>query len=310
MTEDASADEQSTVTDQVTVDSFVPDVWPKEIVAALATWKQGDLIANPIVTWAGTATDDEITGAAAGSFNWEAVVSTDLVVPYGIITSQTCDIGGTGPGSKHPFVEVAPVVAGDKLDKSKQQQIQQYKITYQVALPKPPTAGFWLADLRLIVPASKQLLLTSDPIDAFGDDEQARLNFAEMLAVKRRRPAVHAAISEALPQSLEEYIAQTMSAKDAPPADWYEKVDQVRVQLTGDRLAPQQARLIVVPVDDLTAAERELWRGCFKRGKKLLAKDGIELRTTQFQSLDKMTARTYASSLPVRVITLGRPPNW
>jgi hypothetical protein len=299
----------STETDPVTVDGFVPARWPAEAKIDLARWKQSDLVRQPVLTWSGPLADDPITGVAAGGFAWEAVVDDSLVVPYGVICSQTCDIGAAGPGSVHPFVDIAPVVRRDDLNKGERQDILQHKRMYLTALTAPPEEGFWVADLRLIVPASKALLLHTEPLNGFAT-ENDRLNFAEALGRKRRRPAVHGSLSEGLPQSLDAYIAEVQKPKVAPPGDWYQKVEQVRLIISGDRLGPDRVTMLVIAEDPLSPDEKGLWRAWRTRAARVLKKDGITLAAIVFTDLDKLSARRYAESLPVGVQALGRPPSW
>lgn len=289
------------------VDSLLPVTWPPDLREALGGWQQGDLIERPVFSWAGPAEPDDLTGAEAGSYEWEPVADPSLVTPYGIVVSQTCDIGASGPGGRHPFVDVAPVVQMTA-DAGQQGQIRRYEVMHLVALPAPPDTGFWVADLRLIMPVSKRLLAAGSPIDAFGGDEMSRLSFAEAVARKHRRPALHDAVAETLPRSLNAYIAEMAKKQTAP--EWLDKVEQVRISITGSRLAPIAAQPYVIQRDKLDAAERHLWQNWRNRAKKPLAQEGVDLKPIVFTDLDRLSARLYAVSLPVNVKALGRPPVW
>jgi hypothetical protein len=299
-----SQDQESA--DSFSVDALLPAEWSTDLRNALDRWRQGDLIVRPVFTWAGPADPDDVTSAGAGSYDWEPIADPTLVAPYGIVVSQTCDIAASGPGRRHPFVDIAPVVRLPA-NPGQQGQIRRYEVMHLVALPAPPEPGFWVADLRLVIPVSKRLLAATTSIDAFGGDEAAILSFAEAVARKYRRPALHGAISETLPRSLNDYIDEV--GKTAKP-DWLEKVEQVRIAVTGDRLAPTAAHPYVIERDKLEAKERELWQAWRNRAKKPLSREGIELKPILFRDLDLLSARLYAASMPVNVKALGRPPAW
>jgi hypothetical protein len=164
------------------------------------------------------------------------------------------------------------------------------------------------------MPASKRLLAASGPIDAFGGDEQIRLSFAEAVARKHRRPALHDAVAETLPRSLNDYIDEMGRRVDAPgqklATDWLEKVEQVRVAVTDDRLSPKAAQPFVIQREKLEPEERQRWQNWRSRAKKPLGRAGVDLKPITFTDLDQMSARLFASSLPVSVKALGRPPVW
>ena len=220
------------------------------------------------MTWAGLAGEDPITGTAAGdddAYDWQPIADRDFVAPYGMLVSQTCDVGATGTGGKHPFVEIASVFRRNDCDQGERRDIEQFKSTYQVALTQPPEDGFWVADLRLVMPISKALLAAYDPLPGFASSKDL-LNLAEALARKRRRPALHEALSEDLPKSLDAYVKEKAKAKPPLPPGWLEKVEQVRLRVTGgDRLRPTEAQLWVVQSTPLDAEETEVWRGWHAR---------------------------------------------
>jgi len=136
-----------------------------------------------------------------------------------MLVSQTCDVGATGTGGKHPFVEIASVFRRNDCDQGERRDIEQFKSTYQVALTQPPEDGFRVADLRLVMPISKALLAAYDPLPGFASSKDL-LNLAEALARKRRRPALHEALSEDLPKSLDAYVKEKAKAKPPLPPGW------------------------------------------------------------------------------------------
>jgi hypothetical protein len=227
--------------DRSLISDLLPTAWPPELATRLDAWQTGHLLPRPALTWAGLAGEDPITGTAAGdddAYDWQPIADRDFVAPYGMLVSQTCDVVATGTGGKHPFVEIAPVFRRNDCDKGERRDIEQFKSMYQVALTQPPEDGFWVADLRLVMPISKALLAAYDPLPGFASSQDL-LNLAEALARKRRRPALHEALSEDLPKSLDEYVKEKSKARPAAPPGWLEKVEQVRLRVTGgDRSGP------------------------------------------------------------------------
>lgn len=288
------------------IDELLPELWPEPVADALALWKQGDLLESPGITWLGPQGSDTVAPTDL-EWDWAPVTAGErsLRAPYGVICSQTCDIAADGPGRRHPFVEISPVFNGSGYSSTQRIQIQEFGMPHLIALTHAPDDDFWVVDLRLTVPISKGLLANREPRPAFSSEED-RLNFAEALAARHRRPAVSALISESLPGSLEQHIKNNRTA----PPEWYLNVAQLRIQLAGDRLDPTAATVYVVGKIPLEATQIALWRTWTKLGKTLLSADRIKLDPLLFVTLDTMTARQYSASMPIRVPSLGRPPRW
>ncbi|MGH8940326.1 MAG: hypothetical protein ACRDV2_13410, partial [Actinomycetes bacterium] len=179
------------------------------------------------------------------------------------------------------------------------------EVVHLAQVTDPPGAGFYVVDLRLSMPVSKGVLLERTPVDGWAD-EIDRIEFAEAVARKVRRPALHDVISNDVKDSLNTYIGST--SKNAP--EWREKVLQVRLRVNGDRLRPTSVSLLICCDVKLTTEEKAIWRGWQKQGKRILAKAGIGLDPQLIQTLDEMNARIYQDSVPLHLPALGRPPAW
>ena len=287
------------------VDHFMPAVWEEKVADALNPWRQGDAFADLAMFWAGPEGEDPVTGAPPGEDgDWELVYDHTARAEYGVIRSQTCDIGASGPGRRHPFVDVSPVLNASHLNNGEQMQIRNYAVPYLVMLTQPPADGFWVADLRVSLPISKALLVKQTRLEVFSNEDD-RLDFGEMLAAKYRRPALHDAVSEGLTAALKQFAAEP-----GGPPGWADSVEQVRIMLKGDRLAPLSAVLLfttLLPIDAATSAHI---RTCRTRSAKALKKGGIRLDSFQIQTEDKIPASIYRSSVPLRVEGLGGRPAW
>jgi hypothetical protein len=183
--------------DDYRVSDYNPETWPDDIVLALAGWKQGDLVPGQNFSWL-SISGDAVTGQSStedlGAVELGAKQSGWLVV-----ASQTCDIMGTGTGSHQPFVQVCPVLDMTSEDESRKTEIRNFRIGYLVPISHLSDSGrFMTADLRLSMPLSKAALARlANAGSAFGTEEE-RLNFAEAIAIRFRRPALHDALSEGL----------------------------------------------------------------------------------------------------------------
>lgn len=288
------------------LDELVPAAWSDEVVASLDRWRQGDLVAGTPMFWAAPAGADPVLDIVGGEFDWQPI---DLGFDRGgwvMVTSQTCDIAGAGPGARQPFVDVSPVY---RLPADYNPQIldsiRSHQVTHLKELTLPPGQGTYVVDLRLSMPASKGLLVANDPVDAWAS-EQDRLALAEHIATRARRPALHDALSYDLTRSLGDYIKS--NHKNRP--EWWNHVEQLRLRIRGDRLQPAAVGLLVCCELELTDEQRAVWRGWQRHGEAILKPHGITLEPSLFQTLDQMPARLYMNSVPLRIPELRRIPAW
>lgn len=257
-------------------DLVVP--WRPDEAEALGRCAQGHVLDVPPLLWAervpvpearslpGAVPDGRPTVPAA----WQ-VSRTEASFRFAAITSQTCDIGAQPPGDRHPFVQVSPVVSLDGLSPDAVDAVQRHARADLVALTVAPADGLWAVDLRVSVPVDKRALLSRTPLPGFATEDDLPA-FAERLATRSLRPALHPSLSEDLPLAVTELMRT--QRKDQP--EWWQKVEQLRVNVSsGTRLEPLRVRLVVVELLGLEAAERQVWRGWAKTfGKKLRARGG------------------------------------
>ena len=271
---------------------------------SLARWRQGHLVAQVPVTWLAPPGMDPITG--------EDLQAADLAPLYdptgvpGVICTQTCDLGATPPGDRHPFIHVAPLVRGEQLSKSRLKLAQQGKAPDLIPVMSPhPVDGpdhvavdagsDWYADLRLQMPVSKACLLDRNPIEGFASEEEYQA-FAERLAHKARRPALHAALAEDLPRSLTKFIRDNGATKQC-----FAKVEQVRLLvLEGGRLNPSRATLYVL-TDGLPLAddEREVWARFQALLSTQLKDRGITVAPMIHCDVSELPAAKYRIAVPI-----------
>jgi len=305
----------------------LPSDWSQH-QALLAQWKQGDLVRDVPLTWLTAPAKDPVTGVVNDREGIRPVFDPSLQVTA-IICTQTCDLGATPPGNLHPFVLLAPLVhessiptnADTKLARSgkigylvrtlpppasetqmdKPEADGMAKDTGQLPSPRSARQEVWFADLRLIFPVSKALLLSREPVHGFAD-EAASLAFAETLALKFRRAALNEVLSEALPQALRKFVQDNGHRNQA-----FAKVEQVRLLvLDGHRLSPARATLYVL-TDGVTLVdeEREIWTRFQQSTETLFSRQGITLGPMVHADVSRLTAARYRETVPVRCDLLG-----
>lgn len=254
----------------MTVDDFIPGPWPDDAVAALDTWRQGQLVRGALGTWLAVAgRADPVTGADH-SDDGEGLLAAAAEIGdtgYFAVVSQTCDIAATGPGKRHPFVQICPVRdLGAVFDSQKIQQARDGELVEYVYLTNPPVAGKeWAIDLRISVPLSKGALIGSSPIEGFSS-EQDGLDLAAKIAAKFKRPALHDYLSKDLLDALNAFVARARKVS----ADWCEDVEQFRLEIEGNRLAPKRVRLVVITDVNFNAPLNILKRARSEMSGKLL----------------------------------------
>lgn len=292
----------------------------EDVVTALDSWRQGDLVSGLRLMWAVPACGDALFGDEAMETarpGWEGVVcdlpSVDAsgadprqtALDFGIVTTQTCDIGALGPGRKHPTVQVSPLLRLDQLGPSQAASVRAGKTKYFVHVTAVPAPGEWAVDLRISIPVSKGVLCLQERTHGFTNEQQS-LEFANRIASRYARPAMHDAVEEYLVPRLRALVGAATAAGQT----WPERVEQFRLRVTGGtRLAPTELELIAVLDGDLTPEERQPLRDWLE-GERAPFESvcGASMTPVRFLPLDLAPVRDYRDAVPLDVRELGRPP--
>jgi hypothetical protein len=240
------------------IDEGVEHPWPEAVSAALAPFLQGHLVAQPPLFYAANLrhplwrTTHLVAAGTPEADRGEDFVdlALDDRPPYGIITTQSCDLSEERPDPRQPWLAVAPVyeVASDSPLRDRD---------YIFELARPEIAGeAWVADLRIELPLEKGVLVGRAPIEGFSE-EAGYIGFANFLARRRGRPAVasvfHEVLSATTRRLKSERTAYRALARSARP-NIYKLMLAIE---DGTRLAPVAAKLYVVtdgsPTDDARA---------------------------------------------------------
>lgn len=181
------------------IDRGIPpkEAWPAGVLNSLLEWEQGDVVSQPpffyyadpsIPIWHATAA---YTADAVGP---EVILPTDSQVPpFGMVTSQTCDIAeedSTQP--RRPWVQIAPVYEVTSWRRTKLEGGKGPG--YWLLIPRMPETGVWVVDFRLEVPVEKSWLAGQTRIDVFADPASKR-DVGARVAQMRGRPAFSRALN-------------------------------------------------------------------------------------------------------------------
>ena len=298
--------------------------WLKDpaVVAALDQWQQADLVRGACLFWASTDGVDPLSGvdmtpAADGGWavaRWEQPPpeaeheAQTNQQPMAIVTSQTCDVAATGPGGRHPTVQVSPVIPLDLLTAGRAGEVRAGRTLDMVLITNTPAGKEWAADLRISLPVSKSVLVAQQPLRAFNTSHEA-YEFAERVAIKTRRPAVHDAVVD-LAKNLDQLVKQQRVAG----ATWVDRIEQVRARAkTGSLLLPDALELLLITLDGPLTAEQmaslRQWR--LAQQKQFKAKTGGALLIPlRFVELERMKVQDYRESVPLNLPELGQRPFW
>jgi len=281
--------------------------WPPEIKQAADLFKQGHLIEKPPFFFAAAPTtrvwgsdpdsaqDEEKGGAGAAEEPLVLQLGPEECPEYGMLTSQTCDIGGLS-AEKHPWVQVAPVfhVEPTEVDSFSQR-------LYAMRLTAPKFAdGRWFVDLRVEFPLEKGLLVGRTPIEAFAD-EKGYLDFARRLGLRRERAALADSLVEVVCGGIK---AKREADRGKARAVWDQlQAGGLRLSVVeGGRLDPKQARLHVVTKGEADKDARSWFDEWYDAARPDAAAHGFALLATEFLDGTAVDAEHYRSLIDLGLI--------
>lgn len=232
--------------------------WPPGVLAAVAEFHQGDAIANlPLFYWGDPSnpTHARTSEYAAHGEVDPQVIAFPEPAPYGLVTTQTCELAQEGDGPlRSAWVSLAPIFDGtssrpkdpDKrlLDGGERKRVQQGKDQLRLYIPNIPAEGFWFADLSFEVMVERSWLGAQPRIEAF-TNETGREEVGKRLAWLRARPAFDSKFVEAVQQPTTQAL-RDLAKNDKPARDRMDdQVLELGVVVNG-RLSIAQAELVVL----------------------------------------------------------------
>src|SRR5579862_1980126 len=107
------------------IDAGIGQPWPEPVLAAVNRFKQGDIIERPPIFYAAVtayAISDrtKLLGQPSSEPDLVNLDPTD-VPPYGLITTQTCDLAEESLKPKQPWFHVVPVYDAEPMAPRDQQ---------------------------------------------------------------------------------------------------------------------------------------------------------------------------------------------
>lgn len=250
------------------IDADLPERWPDGVLAAVGRFKQGSVIEGPPFFYA-LAGDCPIWRADAelGTDDVDVVWhDPEFAPPFGILTSQTCDIAEEGDPRK-PWVQAAPVYECPDND-----PIRNRDALVPLTGANLPSR-LCVADLRIEFPLEKGLLARFRPLDGFATEEEY-VEFGRRLGRQRQRAA--------LGQEVHRIIRETMQRQAHNNRRmWHRIEDQVhrfglRIR-EGSRLAPAVMELCVVSRAPLDKEAHDWFERWWERASRRARELGVDL---------------------------------
>jgi hypothetical protein len=256
---------------------------------------------------------DQPVFALTSEYDTPGVCETEL--RYGLITTQTCDIGEEdSKAPSRPWVHVAPVYDGLEeregsctLDGGQRKLIARGRVQHFLHLPGLAD-GFWVADLRLLLPFDKGWLHGRQPIDPF-QDERARHEVGRRLAYLHRRPAFDPHFVRVVQQPL----MQALNALGKSDAEQYEVLFSEVVEIgvhTDSNIAMTFAEVWALCDGEPSEATREWLCAQWDEWRGNAADVGLTLLPLRIESLEALSAAQYRSLTTVPLANISPSAEW
>lgn len=284
--------------------------WPQEVLDAAALFACGDVVENPpffyfadpkygVLRRTKEYFDSEYVGP-------ELLDAPEIGSPFGVLTSQTCDVGEIDfDPPVRPFVSIAPVIdATDLLDGGQRKLLRSgRRIATFLHLPKlsEVATGFWVADFRIELPVEKSWLVGKRPIKGFDTEAQAKL-IPKVLNDIRSRPAWARVINICVEGSLRDSLSQLRQKERATFDLVLEQLEQIGVR-ADNMIEPTTAQLAAFTrAAEIAPSVKAWWSEVTEVIARVLEDEGIVTLPTEIHDLNKCPVATHELYAPV---TLG-----
>jgi len=270
------------------IDRGLPAEWPLAAQDAVSRFRQGDLVEAPPFFYAADGACP-IWGLTAklvqdGEDPSIPVLSEDQAPPYGIITTQSCDLTEQPPAGRtrrpcRPWFQIAPVSPAERFDAYQVKcVVEKNSYQYLVPLTPPGLEGLWLADLRIEMPIEKGWLVGREPIRGFADLANYRA-FANRLRLLKSRIASEGDVSDLMIQHLRGFLARDAERGQEALA----AVSGVMYEEHGPDRSPNLLTLHVFPKDDgLPTQARQLFDEWYDECVELCMENDCSLLPTEY----------------------------
>lgn len=272
--------------------------WPQEVLQSLERFRQGDLVADPpFFYWADPrlAIWERTLAYTAGSAGPELVeAAPEQRPPYGVVTSQTCDIADES--RRRPWIQISPVFdLAQAINNGLKKELKNGRgPLYWLHVPFDDD-GFYVADFRIEMPIEKSWLANRAPIVGF-PTEAERHEVGRRIAMNRTRPAFAQRFVDLVQQPLVGAL-KLLKKNDATLfLALNEQVYEVAV-LMDDHLDPSVVRVIVLSPGDVEVetAVHEWWESWWDETSAACTASGLQLQAFEVRSIKDVTVFDYRS---------------
>ncbi len=272
------------------------DDWPEGILNALKQFRQGDLVALPPMAyltdphapiWEASKVFAEQLAAAGEDMAPDIIRFPEgLTPPYGMITTQTCDIVEEDTTSPvWPWVQLVPVYDMDgDIDSGKKKLLRMGHGWARLLHVPALTAGFFVADFRISFPVEKGWLALQVRVDGFGREE-LRQQVGDRLTLLGRRPA----FSGAFVRVVQRPLRDALKALKNTDRQAFDRMDQLIPEvgvLMDSRLTPTDVQVVVLCRQPLDGSQRDWWNAWWDGCRQMAVREGIILQALDFKVLD------------------------
>jgi len=284
------------------IDDDLIEDWPPDVVIAVSDFEQANLVERPPFFYVASARYGlwrltlEFGDPDLPDELFE--VDSEFCAPFGMITTETCDLVEEDGRPKQPWFAVAPVYKlSDDIDPNVLDLLNEGRIGYLRRLTSEVLGdGIWVVDARIEFPIEKSWLVGKAPIRAHGMDGKP-ISVAEFLARRRDRPVLCSALHKELIRPMRRWIERLRPERRKEALDG---VAEVRLALAGSPLDPDGAGLIVLgDKDPVPATVREQWDGKWDSWRQRLDSVNISLLANGYHTYDSLSARHYRESFEI-----------
>jgi len=295
--------------------------WPAGVLGAVAAFRQGDVVADlPLFYLASIDTPVHARSRAYAEHGvtGDELVEFDAPAPYGLVTTQTCDLAQEGDAKPtSAWVQLAPVFNAEAphpvlegkrlLDGAARKLVREGRIQHLLWVPDIVDDGLWFADLTFEIPVERGWLARQPRIEGF-TGESAREEVGRRLAWLRSRPAFDTRFVRAVQEPVVRALRQLRKNDPEVYDRMHAQVAELGVALTG-RLVVGQAELVVLH-GGLDADLAEWWHNLWDELYANAGDEGFNLLPLRIVDLGAITARDYRALTRLPLAAVSPNPAW
>lgn len=278
------------------------DEWPAQVLAAVEKFACGDIVREPPFFYFADPANGVLERTkqyVSGYEGPEVILDPDSASAFGVLTSQTCDIGEVDfPTPSSPFVSVSPVFDGatsvDGSVRSLLKKGRRIGSLLHVPLLSEVEDGFWIADFRIEMPIEKSWFVGREPIKGFSETD-ARI-VPDVLADLRGRPAWADVVTRSLQPVLSEEMRRLKRDERELFAAVVNDIDEVGAR-SDSMLDPTWIEIAAFASGPVSAAVHQWWGALTDRFREVAEATGLQVHLGHVMDLrvcSVMEYRTYA----------------